>query len=341
MKQAVLQSPEKVIFQEADFLADLEPNEILVQIKRIGVCGSDIHAYKGKHPFTPLPVVQGHEYSAEVIAVGASITKFRKGDKVTGRPQLTCGICNPCKNGKYNVCQHLKVQGFQAPGVAQDYFILPEDRAYKINSEVSFDEIALIEPAAVAAHCTSLIEELHAKNIVISGAGPIGILIAQFAKAKGAKRIVVTDFNPFRLRILHDLGIADTINLSEESFADGINRTLGEEGYQVGIEAVGHQLALDDLVAYVEKGGEVIVVGVYEEFPRINMGFVGEHELTIKGSMMYKHEDYEEAIDFLNTDKINLKKMITHTFDFYEYNAAYQYIDDHANETLKVIINVN
>lgn len=341
MKQAVLQSPEKVIFQEADFLADLEPNEILVQIKRIGVCGSDIHAYKGKHPFTPLPVVQGHEYSAEVIAVGASITKFRKGDKVTGRPQLTCGICNPCKNGKYNVCQHLKVQGFQAPGVAQDYFILPEDRTYKINSEVSFDEIALIEPAAVAAHCTSLIEELHAKNIVISGAGPIGILIAQFAKAKGAKRIVVTDFNPFRLRILHDLGIADTINLSEESFADGINRTLGEEGYQVGIEAVGHQLALDDLVAYVEKGGEVIVVGVYEEFPRINMGFVGEHELTIKGSMMYKHEDYEEAIDFLNTDKINLKKMITHTFDFYEYNAAYQYIDDHANETLKVIINVN
>lgn len=341
MKQAVLQSAEEIIFHDVDFIADLARNEILVHIKRIGVCGSDIHAYKGKHPFTPLPVVQGHEYSAEVINVGSSVSKFKKGDKVTGRPQLTCGMCNPCKSGKYNVCQELKVQGFQAPGVAQDYFILPEDRAYKINEQVSFDEIALIEPAAVGAHCTSLIEDIHAKNIVISGAGPIGILIAQFAKAKGAKRIVVSDFNPFRLEMLHKLGITDTINLREESFGNGVRRILGDDGFQVGIEAVGHQAALDDLVAHVEKGGEVIIVGVYEEFPRVNMGFVGEHELTLKGSMMYKHEDYEEAIEFLNTNKINVKDMITHTFEFSDYNKAYKYINDNPNETLKVIINVN
>lgn len=341
MKQAVLQSAEKIIFQDVDFSVDLAPNEILVKIKKIGVCGSDIHAYKGKHPFTPLPVVQGHEYSAEVIDLGSSVTKFQKGDKVTGRPQLTCGACNPCQSGKYNVCQQLKVQGFQAPGVAQDYFILPEERAYRIDDQVTFDEIALIEPAAVGAHCTSLIENLPAKNVVISGAGPIGILIAQFAKAKGARRIVVSDFNPFRLNMLHKMGISDTINLRDESFVAGISRILGNEGYQVGIEAVGHQSALDDLVGNVEKGGEIIIVGVYEEFPRVNMGFVGEHELTLKGSMMYKHEDYEEAIEFLNTNKINLKDMITHSFDFFDYNEAYKYINENADETLKVIINVN
>lgn len=341
MKQAVLQSAEVVIFNELDYTAQPKPNEILVQIKRIGICGSDIHAYKGKHPFTPLPVVQGHEYSAEVLVVGSLVTKFRPGDKVTGRPQLTCGACNPCRQGRYNVCQHLKVEGFQAPGVAQDYFILPEDRAYKINIEVSYDEIALIEPAAVGAHCTSLIDQLASKNVVIAGAGPIGILIAQFAKAKGAKRVIVSDFNSFRLNILHQLGIMDTINLNEESFSQGISRLLGDEGFQVGIEAVGHQSALDDLVTHAEKGGEIIIVGVYEESPRINMGFVGEHELHIKGSMMYKHEDYEEAIEFLNEGKINLKDMITHNFDFYQYNEAYQYINNPNNQTLKVVINVN
>src|SRR5690606_13173154 len=124
----------------------------------------------------------------------------------------------------YNVCSHLKVEGFQAPGVAQDYFVLPEERTYVAPEHVSFDEIALTEPAAVAAHATAKIEDIQSKNIVVTGAGPIGNLIAQFARIRGAKRVIITDFNDFRLSMAKQVGITDTVNLSTESFEEGIQR---------------------------------------------------------------------------------------------------------------------
>ncbi|MGC4234747.1 MAG: alcohol dehydrogenase catalytic domain-containing protein [Niabella sp.] len=341
MKQAIMTSPGAIEISEVADITGIKENEVLINIKRIGVCGSDIHVYHGKHPFTPFPVIQGHEYSGEVVAVGREVTKTKPGDKVTGRPQLVCGVCGPCKAGRYNVCSNLKVEGFQAPGVARDYFVLPEDRLYVAPGHVSFDEIAMIEPAAVAAHAIAKIRDIHLKNIVITGAGPIGNLVAQLAAIRGAKKVVVTDFNQFRLDLLASIGIRDVINLSRESFDDGVKRVLNGEAFQTGIECVGAEAALHNLVNHVEKGGEVIIVGVYEEHPRLNMGFVGEHELTVNGSMMYRHEDYEEALGFASEGKLQLKPLITHRFNFTDYKKAYEYIDANSAQTLKVMIDVN
>lgn len=341
MKQAIMTSPGEIEISEVPNPPALKDNEVLINIKKIGVCGSDIHVYHGKHPFTPFPVIQGHEYSGEVVGVGSQVVKTKIGDKVTGRPQIVCGKCGPCTSGNYNVCSNLKVEGFQAPGVARDYFVLPENRLYVVPQHVSFDEIALIEPAAVAAHATAKIQDIQYKNVVITGAGPIGNLIAQFAAIRGAKKVIVTDFNQFRLDLLSSIGINDVVNLSKESFEEGLKRLLGEEAFQVGIEAVGIEPALHNLVDNVEKGGEVIIVGVYEEHPRINMGFVGEHELKVNGSMMYRDEDYVEALEFLGAEKLKLKPLITQRFDFKDYKKAYEFIDAHAAQTLKVLIDVN
>ncbi|GAB3018445.1 zinc-binding alcohol dehydrogenase family protein [Niabella terrae] len=341
MKQAVLEQPGQIRFTEQEDLSVSAPDEVLIAIQKIGICGSDIHAYKGKHPFTPFPVIQGHEYSGRVVAVGSAVTRVKPGDRVTGRPQQVCGKCGPCRSGRYNVCSHLKVEGFQAPGAARDLFILPEERTYPVPDNLSYDEIALIEPAAVAAHATSLIDRIEEKQVVITGAGPIGNLIAQFAKMRGAKRVIVSDFNPFRLQLLREMGISDTIHLDEEDFDAGIQRILGDSGFEVGIEAVGAEPALHNLVGQLQKGGELLIVGVYEALPRINMGFVGEHELTIKGSMMYKDEDYRRAIEMAVTGKIKLKELITHRFDFKNYNEAYAFIEQHPNQILKVLIDVN
>ena len=341
MKRATMTSPGIIELSEATETRAVKPNEVLVQIKRIGICGSDIHVYHGKHPFTPFPVIQGHEYSGEVVAIGSDVKKVKTGDRVTGRPQLTCGVCNPCRRGHYNVCQQLRVEGFQAPGVAQDYFILPEDRTYVAPAHVPFDEIAMIEPAAVAAHATARIQNIQQKNVVITGAGPIGNLMAQFASIRGAKNVIVTDFNEFRLDLLNAVGIQHTINLSRESFENGIKRILGDESFQAGIEAVGVEAALHNLVNNVEKGGEVIIVGVYESNPTINMGFVCEHELSIYGSMMYKDEDYRDALDMLSSGKLRLSLLITHRFAFHEFKKAYEFIDQNASQTLKVMIDVN
>lgn len=276
-----------------------------------------------------------------MVAVGESVKNIKIGDKVTGRPQQVCGQCAPCLSGRYNVCTHLKVEGFQAPGAARDYFVLPADRTYVLPDAIGFDEMALIEPAAVAAHATALIQNIETKNLVIAGAGPIGNLLAQFAQIRGARKVIVTDLNAFRLQLLNSIGIPHTINLSEENFEQGLRRILKDEAFQVGIEAVGAEPALNSLIDHVEKGGQIVIVGVYEEFPRLNMGFVGEHELTVQGSMMYKDEDYKLAIQYLVEGKLKLKELITQRFDFNDYQAAYEFIEKNATQTLKVLIDVN
>jgi len=343
MKQALLQTPGKIVFKDIPFPADLMSNEILLRIHKIGVCGSDIHVFHGKHPFvTNYPVVQGHEYSGEVIKVGDQVSKVRPGMKVTARPQLVCGECPPCLRGQYNVCQHLTVQGFVAPGSAQEYFVVTEDRIVLVPDEVSYEQAALIEPAAVGAHATRRAGNLEGKNVVVAGSGTIGNIIAQFAIARGAKKVLLTTAkSDFRLGIAHTCGIDATANLSKEKFPEAVKRVFGSEGFQVGFEAAGAQEAVTDLIGGVENGGTVIIVGVFEKNPVVNMGFLGEHELNVFGSMMYRQEDYEEAVEFIQTKKIKTVPLITSRFPFDQYLEAYQFIEKQGDKSLKVMIDVS
>jgi len=343
MRQALLFEPGKLkIRQVPDLLpANLKPDEILIRIMRIGVCGSDIHVYHGKHPSTPFPVVQGHEYSAVVEAVGSQVRSIKTGMKVTARPQLVCGTCGPCLRGQYNACQDLKVQGFQAPGVAQDLFIVPENRVVILDNSLSFEQGAMVEPAAVGAHSTRRASNLNGKNVVVSGAGTIGNLVAQFAKARGAKTVIITDISDYRLEKARLCNIENTINVSKESFEDGIDRILGSEGFQTGFEAAGVQDSLSALIQNVEKGGEVIILGVYAQNPTMNMFFLGEHELNVFGSMMYKHEDYEEAAHLIARSKILTQSLISQHFKFEDYDKAYKYIEDKGDQVMKIMIDVN
>ena len=179
MRQVVLTAPKQIEFREvaAPEAGNLKSDEVLLRILRIGICGSEIHSYHGQHPATFYPVVQGHEYSAEVVAVGSAVRKVKPGDRVTGRPQLVCGECNPCKRGQYNVCSNLRVEAFQADGVAQDYFVIPEERVVALPEGMSPDYGAMVEPTAVAAHATSRPRALEGRNVVVSGAGTIGNLV--------------------------------------------------------------------------------------------------------------------------------------------------------------------
>ena len=340
MRQVIMTSPGTINFLEVPEPAELKQDEILLGIQKIGVCGSDIHVFHGKHPFTPYPVVQGHEYSAIVQAVGRNVKKVRPGMKATARPQLVCGVCGPCKRGQYNVCQNLKVQGFQAPGCAQDLFVVSEDRIVPFPDSMTYEQGALIEPASVGAHSTGRASDLKGKNVVVTGAGTIGNFIAQFVKARGAKKVLITDLSTFRLEIAKQCGIDITANMKEETFENAVKRVFGDEGFQVGFEAVGAQATMDNLVNNIEKGGEIVVAGVFEQPPRINMAFVGEHELKIIGTMMYKHEDYEEAVKYISEGKIITASLVTKHFPFEQYLDAYKYIDEKGDRTMKVIIDV-
>lgn len=341
MRQAILVQPKQIEFREiaAPTAAELSAHQVLVNVKRIGICGSEIHSYHGLHPATNYPVVQGHEYSGIVTACGKDVTVCRPGDKVTARPQLVCGECNPCKRGQYNVCEHLRVQAFQADGAAQDFFVVDDDRVVKLPEMMSLDYGAMIEPAAVGAHASGR-TDVKGKNVVVSGAGAIGNLVAQFCKARGAKNVLITDVSDLRLAVARECGIEHTLNVSKRSLKEAAAELFGEEGFQVGFEVAGVESSIRSLMATIEKGSDIVVVAVFAKDPALSMFHLGEHELRLIGSMMYRHEDYLTAIDSIDRGAINLQPLVTNHFPFEQYNEAYQFIDAHRETSMKVIVDL-
>lgn len=341
MRQAILVQPKQIEFREiaAPTAAELSAHQVLVNVKRIGICGSEIHSYHGLHPATNYPVVQGHEYSGIVTACGKDVTVCSPGDKVTARPQLVCGECNPCKRGQYNVCEHLRVQAFQADGAAQDFFVVDDDRVVKLPETMSLDYGAMIEPAAVGAHASGR-TDVKGKNVVVSGAGAIGNLVAQFCKARGAKNVLITDVSDLRLAVARECGIEHTLNVSKRSLKEAAAELFGEEGFQVGFEVAGVESSIRSLMATIEKGSDIVVVAVFAKDPALSMFHLGEHELRLIGSMMYRHEDYLTAIDSIDRGAINLQPLVTNHFPFEQYNEAYQFIDAHRETSMKVIVDL-
>lgn len=339
MRQAILVEPKHIEFKEVaePKAADLTAHQVLVNIKRIGICGSEIHSYHGLHPATFYPVVQGHEYSGVVMAVGSEVTVCKPGDHITARPQLVCGKCNPCKRRQYNVCEHLRVQAFQADGAAQDFFVVDDDRVAKLPEGMSLDYGAMIEPSAVGAHASNR-TDVKGKNVVVSGAGTIGNLIAQFCIARGAKNVLITDVSDLRLAKARECGIKHTLNITKKTLKEAAQELFGEEGYQVGFEVAGVEVSIRSLMETIEKGSDIVVVAVFAKDPALSMFYLGEHELRLIGSMMYRHEDYLTAIDYVSKNIVNLKPLVSNRFAFEEYDDAYKFIDTHRETSMKVLI---
>ena len=339
MRQAILVEPKHIEFKEVaePKAADLTAHQVLVNIKRIGICGSEMHSYHGLHPAAFFPVVQGHEYSGVVMAVGSEVTVCKPGDHITARPQLVCGKCNPCKRGQYNVCEHLRVQAFQADGAAQDFFVVDDDRVAKLPEGMSLDYGAMIEPSAVGAHASNR-TDVKGKNVVVSGAGTIGNLIAQFCIARGAKNVLITDVSDLRLAKARECGIKHTLNITKKTLKEAAQELFGEEGYQVGFEVAGVEVSIRSLMETIEKGSDIVVVAVFAKDPALSMFYLGEHELRLIGSMMYRHEDYLTAIDYVSKGIVNLKPLVSNRFAFEEYDDAYKFIDTHRETSMKVLI---
>jgi len=339
MRQAVMTEPGKIEFGDVP-----EPKvgkgEILLRVKQIGVCGSDVHVNHGKHPFTSYPVVQGHEFSGQVEAIGGGVTRVKVGDKATARPQIVCGKCGPCRRGDYNICDVLRVEGFQAPGCAQDLFVTTEDKIVPLPDSLTYEQGALIEPTAVGVHSTGRGGELKGRNVTVLGAGPIGNLVAQAVRCRGAKKILITDLSDFRLDIAKKCGIPNTSNAGKESLADASKRVFGEEGFDVAFEAVGAEATMDAAIQNIEKGGTIVVLGVFGEKPRIDMSIVGDREQSIVGTLMYKHEDYVKAVELIASGDVITKPLVTKHFAFEQYPDAYKFIDDQGDKTLKVMIDL-
>jgi len=339
MRQAVMTEPGKIEFRDVEEPKP-GPGQILLRVKQIGICGSDIHVNHGKHPFTSYPVVQGHEFSAQVKAAGEGVTIVKPGDRATARPQLVCGECRPCRRGDYNICDVLRVEGFQAPGCAQDLFITTVDKIVPLPDSLTFEQGALVEPTSVGVHSTGRGPDLKGRNVVVLGAGTIGNLVAQVVRCRGAKKILITDISDFRLEVAEECGIGETSNAAKENLADASKRVFGDEGFDVAFEAVGVEATMDAAVDAIQKGGTIVVLGVFGEKPRIDMSIVGDRELSLVGTLMYKHEDYLKAVELIAGGEVITEPLVTKHFPFEQYAEAYKFVDAQGDKSLKVMIDL-
>jgi L-iditol 2-dehydrogenase len=338
MKQAIMTAPGTIEIRDIEVPTPGE-GEVLLRIQRIGVCGSDIHVFHGKHPYTPYPVVQGHEFSATIEALGPGVEGLVPGQKVTSQPQITCGVCAPCKRGDYHICDSLKVEGFQAPGCAQELWVTKAARIIPLPDTFTFEQGALIEPVAVAVHATSRAGDLNGRRVAVLGAGPIGNLVAQVAQAAGAK-VLVTDVSEYRLDIARQCGLQHTSNPAVESLKEAKTRVFGADGFDVALECVGVEPTITAAIESIEKGGTLVVVGVFGEKPRVDMGLVQDRELNIHGTLMYQKQDYERAVALVTSGQVCTEPLISKHFPMDAYLEAYRFIDQARDKTMKVFIDI-
>lgn len=339
MRQAVMQAPGRIAFMDAEAPVP-GPGEVLIRVRQIGICGSDIHVWHGTHPFTPYPVIQGHEFAGTVEAVGPGVENAPAiGSKVTALPQIVCGHCNPCRKGRFNICENLRVRGFQADGCGRELYAMPAERLVALPEDFSFDQGAFVEPVAVAVHACARAGDLKGRNVVVSGAGTIGNLIAQVAKANGAGPVLIADISDQRLEVAKRCGVDHTVNTAKQPLKEAVRAAFGEGGYDLAFEAAGAEPSLGGIVGSIEKGGLVLIVGVYGKPPSVDMAVVGEHEIVLAGSMMYWRDDWLKAVELLHTT-LSIQPLITTHFPFAEWTEAYRYIDANGAKVMKVMVDM-
>jgi L-iditol 2-dehydrogenase len=340
MLQAVMTHPGTIEFRQVD-KPQPKGSEVLIRIKRIGICGSDIHVYHGMHPYTSYPIVQGHEVSGIVAKVGSKVTGFVPGDHVVFMPQISCGECYPCRHGMYHICDHLKVIGFQADGAAQEYFAIGQEMVLKVPESMPLEQAAMIEPLSVAVHAISRAGNIKGKKVVVMGAGTIGNLVGQVAQALGAEQVLMADLSEFKLEIARDCGLTHGINPQQQDLEQVILDVCGPDKADVILECVGVQDTISQAIAHARKGSLIVVVGVFGKKPVVDIGLVQDRELNLVGSLMYQKPDYETAIDLVNQGKLNLNPLITERFPFREYLPAYEFIENAKGNSLKVMIELD
>ena len=317
---------------------EVKENEVLIKMERLGICGSDMQIYHGKHKFMSFPIVLGHEGSGTLTEVGNAVQGFAVGDRVTVQPQNFCGECYPCQHGKPNVCEKLSVMGVHETGMTSEYFAVDASKLLKLPDELSFDQGALIEPISVATASIRKVGGVEGAKVVIIGAGPIGNLVAQVANASGAADVLLLDINPKRLSLAEQCRIPHCVNSQEKTVETAISECFGADGADVIFDCAGVQQTISAAVQCARRGSRLAVIANFKASVNLELVLLQRKEVTLYGIMMYVRQDFEEAIRLVSQGKLHTQELITNYFPVRDIQAAYQYVDDRFQDVMKVIL---
>jgi len=344
MKAAFLYKPGDVRIKEID-IPKIDADEVLVGIKAVGICGSDVHYFKHGHIGDCIiknPLILGHEAAGEIVEVGKKVKNWKVGDRVTIEPGVPCRKCNFCKKGRYNLCKDVVFMATPPiNGAFTEYIAYPEDFLFCLPDNLSYEEGAMIEPLSVGVYSVKRGNVEPGKTVVILGMGTIGLVTLQAARAFGASKIIVTDIEQLRLDFAKKLGADYTLNVSEDTNILNKISEIAKEGVDVVIETAGEVITGQQSISIVKKGGTIVLVGQSEKNKfDLDVNSIITKELDIKGIFRYANM-YQTCIDLVSSKKIDVKNMISKHFNLDETLSALKYADENKANSIKTMILIN
>jgi threonine 3-dehydrogenase len=300
-------------------------NDVLIRVRYTGICGTDVHIYQWDdwaQKTIPVPMAIGHEFVGEIVAVGSNVNDFYPGDIVSGEGHVTCGRCRNCLAGRRHLCAHTLGVGVNRPGAFAEFIALPMSNIWRHDPEINQEVAAIFDPFGNAVH-TALSFPLLGEDVLITGAGPIGIMAIPVVRHAGARHIVITDMNPYRLELARKMGATLAVNPMETPIAE-VQKQLGmQEGFDVGLEMSGNGQALRDMISSMCHGGKIAILGIPAKEAPMNWRDVIFNMLTIKG--IYGREMYETwyKMSVMLESGVDIEPVITHRFAYSDFQQGF------------------
>jgi (R,R)-butanediol dehydrogenase/meso-butanediol dehydrogenase/diacetyl reductase len=313
------------------------PGQVRIRVAYCGICGTDLHLFHGAMAHRlHLPHVMGHEMSGAIADVGPGVEGFHPGDRVTARPLDPCGDCPACHAGHRHICQNLKFIGIDTPGALQGLWTVPAHTLHRLPESLSLQHGAMVEPIAVACHDVRMGEVKAEDYVVVIGGGPIGVLIALVAQARGA-RVRMAELNPFRIRLAQDLGIA-AVNPVEADLVTLVNQETGGAGADVVFEVSGSSAGVETMTKLPRTRGRIVVVAIFGETAKVDLFRFFWRELKLTGARVYEPEDFEAAIGLAASGQLPLERLITNVLPLDRLGDGLRQME-HGGEAMKILVN--
>jgi threonine 3-dehydrogenase len=317
---------------------ELAPDDVLIRVKKTAICGTDLHIYNWDawaQKTIPVPMVTGHEFVGVIEKLGSNVTGYKVGDRVSGEGHITCGHCRNCRAGKRHLCRNTIGVGVNRQGCFAEYLAIPYGNAFNIHDSIPDDVASMFDPYGNAVH-TALSFNLVGEDVLITGAGPIGIMAAAIAKHVGARHVVVTDINDYRLNLAKEMGATRIVNVARENLSDVMREIGMVEGFDVGLEVSGNAKAFRSMLDTMNHGGSIALLGIFPEEVAIDWSAVVFKGLFIKGIYGREMFDTWYKMSAMLQSGLNIAPVITHRFKAEDFEQGFQILN--AGKSGKVIL---
>jgi threonine 3-dehydrogenase len=341
MKSLVKAKSERGLWREETPRPEFGPNDVLIKVKKAAICGTDLHIYnwdKWAARTIPVPMVVGHEYLGVIEAVGRDVTALKVGQRVSGEGHIVCGFCRNCRAGRGHLCRNTLGVGVNRPGAFADYVAIPASNAYLIPDSIPDEIAAILDPLGNAVH-TALSFDLVGEDVLITGAGPIGLMAIAICRHVGARNIVITDVNDYRLDLARRMGATRAVRADRQTLRAVMDEIDMHEGFDVGLEMSGNPRALRDMIGSMNNGAKVALLGILADEAAIDWNEVIFKGLTLKG--IYGREMYETWYKMLAMlqSGLDVTSVITHRLPMADFEKGFAALN--AGEACKVVLDFN